>query len=78
MGTQCEVGAQQLSLLSAAPAATDFQSTPLTATAASLSRAGYEGFLGGVSAANKKVTAKPDERLFSWSSLTGQLQQQRR
>ncbi|GAB4818269.1 hypothetical protein N2152v2_005315 [Parachlorella kessleri] len=33
---------------------------------------GYEGFLGGAAAANRKVVVKPEDRLFSWSSITGQ------
>ena len=39
---------------------------PLSATT------GYEGYLGGASAANRKVSTKPEERLFSWSSVSGQ------
>ncbi|KDD73037.1 hypothetical protein H632_c2605p0 [Helicosporidium sp. ATCC 50920] len=33
---------------------------------------GYQGFLGGVSVPQRKVAAKSEERLFSWSSVTGQ------
>uniref|UniRef100_A0A1D2A1Z3 Chromatin modification-related protein MEAF6 n=1 Tax=Auxenochlorella protothecoides TaxID=3075 RepID=A0A1D2A1Z3_AUXPR len=33
---------------------------------------GYEGFLGGSSVANRKMVLKPEERLFSWSSVSGQ------
>ena len=29
---------------------------------------GYEGFLGGLSQANRKIVIKPEERLFSMSS----------
>ena len=29
---------------------------------------GYEGFLGGLSQANRKIQVKPEERLFSFSS----------
>lgn len=36
--------------------------------------AGYEGFLGGAAAASRKVVVKPEDRLFSWSSVTGQMQ----
>jgi hypothetical protein len=32
--------------------------------------AGYEGFLGGLSQANRKGGIKPDERLFSMSSCS--------
>lgn len=31
---------------------------------------GYEGFLGGVGQANKKVTIKPEDRIFSGSFAT--------
>lgn len=34
---------------------------------------GYEGYLGGAAAASRKVVVKPEERLFSWSSVTGQV-----
>jgi hypothetical protein len=34
--------------------------------------AGYEGFLGGAGVANRKLVIKPEERLFSSSSATGQ------
>jgi hypothetical protein len=33
---------------------------------------GYEGFLGG-SKKSAAAPVQPEERLFSWSSLTGQL-----
>lgn len=33
---------------------------------------GYEGFLGGAQH-GRRVVIKPEERLFSWSSVSGQL-----
>lgn len=44
--------------------------TPTSSPLAAI--AGYEGFLGGSSVANRKMVLKPEERLFSWSSVSGQ------